>query len=630
MRLTVRPCAALIGIILSSTPASPQAVPSGQADSQKVRAAAGKPARRPAADDPLAEQRRATALGLLTSLAADADEFRDPVWRTRAQARAANLLWDFDRERAVALFHRAWDAAEKGDLEAQRKAAENRRQGITSTPGLRREVLKLVARRDRALGEEFFGRLSEAKGSDAAATVAVRAEDPASLISPLADTPRAKRLSLAGELLQAGDVARAIEFADPALDRVSLQAVAFLSSLRPSNAEAADRRYSMLLERAGRDPLSDANTVSLLSSYAFTPLLFVLTMPGGGPMTAQVGPQTPAPNLPASLRAAFFNVASRVLLRPLNAAELNRTTAGVAGTLLILTRLSPLFERYAPEHAATLQARIALLRGEAPQSFPGDTEAARTQGLVPPEARADEVQSSLEQLSRTSNARERDRLLSRAALAAAASGDPRAVELADEISADDVRKKVRAYVDLALVRHAIQKGETSEAIRLAKSGDITRVQRVWAYTAAAQQLMKSDVPRALELLEDALTEARRIDPAEADRVRSLVAVATQFYGVDRGRAWEVMNEVTKAANTASAFTGEGGGIMTNVETAEGTLIMSFTESGFDLAGIFGLLAKDHLLRAIELAKAIGGESPRAVANLAIAQAVLDETPDAKK
>jgi hypothetical protein len=629
MRRTAQPCAAIIGIVLFSTPASPQAVPSGQPDSQNVKAVAERSSAKSPVDELLAEQQRITALGLLKSLADDADDFRDPVWRARAQARAANLLWDFDRERAIALFRRAWDAAEEGDLEAQRRAADNRRrQGISSAPGLRREVLRLAAQRERALGEEFFGMLSEVKGSDPETTIA-RAEDPSSLISPLADTPRAKRLSLAGELLQAGDVTRAIEFADPALDRVSLQAVAFLSLLRPSNPEAADKRYAMLLERASRDSSSDANTVSLLSSYVFTPLLFVVAMPGG-PMTAQVGPQTPAPNLSVQLRAGFFTVASRILLRPHNAAELSRTTAGAAGTLLILTRLSPLFDRYAPEHAATLHAVIAALRADAPESLQGNVERARTQGLVTPEAKVDEVQSSLEQLGRTSDSKERDRLFSKAAIAAADAGEPRAVDLADKISADDMRKKIRAYVDLALVRNNIKKREITEAIRLAKSGNLTTAQRVWAYTAAAQQLSKSDATRALQLLEEALTEARRIDPAEADRVRSLVAVATQFYSVDRGRAWEMMSEVTKAANAASAFTGEGGNIMTSVETPEGTLILSFAESGFDLAGIFRLLAKDDLLRAIDLAKVIGSEPPRAVASLAIVQAVLDETPDTRR
>lgn len=631
MRHTARPYAAFLGIILSSTLASAQQAASPrQSRTQGVKTAAKPSTPRPSGDDPLAEQQRVMALTLISSLANEANSFRDSVWRARAQARAANLLWRFERERARSLFRRAWEAATEGDRAAERSAEESRRQQrIVSMPSLRGEVLKLAAQRERTLGEEFFGKLSEAKGADPAATTTVApVEDPLSLLSPLADTPRAKRLSLADELLKAGDVTRAIEFATPALDRVSIQAISFLSSLRLANPEPADRLYAALLMHAAGDPLADANTVSLLSSYTFTPLLFVVAMPGG-PMAAQVGPPQSPPDIPAQLRSGFFTVASQILLRHRTPAELSRTTAGVAGTFLILTRLSPLFDRYAPEQSANLQAAIAALRPDAPESYRNNMESAQTQGLVPPDAQPDVVQSPLDQLDRTSDPRERDQLYFRAAMDAANAGDKRAIEFADKISADELRKASRQYVDLVLIREAIKKKELPEALRLAKAGNLTTIQRVWAYSAVAQQLPKSEVQQATQLLDEALIEARRIDPTEADRVRALIAVATRFYSLDRNRAWEMMGEITKAANAAPAFSGEGSGVRTSVQTAEGTFMLNFTESRFDLASIFGLLAKDDLIRAIELVKVINGEAPRAAASLAIAEAVLGETSDAR-
>jgi hypothetical protein len=49
---------------------------------------------------------------------------------------------------------------------------------------------------------------------------------------------------------------------------------------------------------------------------------------------------------------------------------------------------------------------------------------------------------------------------------------------------------------------------------------------------------------------------------------------------------------------------------------------STTVSSFDLNDIFAKLAAEDLQRAVELAKAFDGESPRAVATLAVARAVL--------
>src|SRR5215210_3824652 len=76
-------------------------------------------AKKPAAEaDPMAEIQRTTAVSLITTLADDARTFRDPSLRARVQARAADALWDTDRERAALLFRRAWDEAESADAEA--------------------------------------------------------------------------------------------------------------------------------------------------------------------------------------------------------------------------------------------------------------------------------------------------------------------------------------------------------------------------------------------------------------------------------------------------------------------------------------------------------------------------------
>ena len=113
--------------------------------------------------DPMAEVRRASAVTLLASLAEEARTYRDSALAARVQARAADALWDSEPERARTLFHRAWDAAESADREAKSLTEAERRERGGQSPSVRREVVGLAAKRDRALGAEFLMRMGEGR-----------------------------------------------------------------------------------------------------------------------------------------------------------------------------------------------------------------------------------------------------------------------------------------------------------------------------------------------------------------------------------------------------------------------------------------------------------------------------------
>src|SRR5688572_24779251 len=152
-------------------PAQPAA-----ATPQKVPAKKPNPKAAPAEEDPMAEVRRTTAISLITSLADDARTFREPVLRARVQARAADALWDTEREKARTMFRRAWAEAEAADAESDRRIEEERRAqmrergsfSIRMPPSLRTEVLRLAAKRERELGEEFLARMEAAKKDELA------------------------------------------------------------------------------------------------------------------------------------------------------------------------------------------------------------------------------------------------------------------------------------------------------------------------------------------------------------------------------------------------------------------------------------------------------------------------------
>jgi len=159
---------------------------------------------------------------------------------------------------------------------------------------------------------------------------------------------------------------------------------------------------------------------------------------------------------------------------------------------------------------------------------------------------------------------------------------------------------------------------------LVRTGELSPLKRAWALSDVAHALAKTDAARAIELLEEAGGEARRVEPGDAERAQALTAVATRLFEVDRPRAWFVLSEVVKAANSAEGFTGQDGRFLIELRTKNFTNASERNIPEFDLAGLFRLLAEDDLGRAVEFARAFQHESARAAATLAVARAVLEE------
>jgi len=585
---------------------------------------------KPKEPDPLAVDRHNVAVSLLTSLADDARSFRDQKLRARVLARAGDALWSTEPDRSRELFRRAWDAAEIGDAEAARLAAEDARRqqqqtGVVvrrSGRDMRSEVLRMVAKRDSKLSEEFLKKLEDAAEREAkdAATDAnfKRAGDQWS-----APAAKAKRLALARALIQDGDVERAMQYAGPVLDQVNKDTMGFLSVLRQKNPQAADGAFASLLARAGQDPLSDANTVAGLSSYAFTPLLYITFSADGGSYANQEGPLTGPPDLSSQLRAAFFQVATGILMRPLPPPDQDFTTSGRTGKYMVIKRLLPLFEQYSPEQATLLRTEMTALASNIPDGARAEGNRAIDRGIVPDNPKGDPLETMQDRLDHAKTSTERDGIYADVAAALANKGDSKARDLANKIEDSEFRNKALAYVDFELLRAAFQNKDIAKLLLIARAGELTHIQRAWGYTQAAL-LTTKDAARAIDYLQEAATEARRIDASDPDRARSLVAVASGFARTDRVRAWEMISEAVKAANAAEGFTGEDGLLSARLQTKNMVVATNASADDFDLSGVFTSLAGDDLYRAIELAKTFTAETARANATIAVARSVLEQ------
>lgn len=579
--------------------------------------------------DEVAQLKRVTAIALITSLAEEARDYRDESLRVRIQARAAEAIWKTDRARALSLFQRAWEAADVIDKGAEQRSEDDRRAflsgqtqtqvGFISPPKkLRLEVLRFAARCDRELTEKFLAQLEEEKkqtDSEAAANTGAFAG-----WDPTEPPPGVnKRLELATLLLDTGEVEKALRLADPALERVTKPGIVFLYKLRQKDSAAADQRFAAQLMRSAVDPLADANSISLLSTYAFTPLIFATVTRNG---KAYGGDPGPIPELSSDLRAAFFKVAAQVLLRPLTVREQDQTSAGREGRYFVIARLLPLFEKHAPEKVPELNAYLTTLTQDTPESLRNDYMM-RTAGFNQEAAATDDVELALKQAQRVPNSGERDRLYLNAIHRFLKLNPTRARELAEKIENVDLRKRVFALIDLVLLQAAIKAQNTEAIFRLVRAGTLPSIQKVWGYTEAAR-LLKSDPVAALQTLAEAAAEARRIDQSNPERAQALTAIATSSFDIDRAQAWENMSEVVKAANHTVDFQGEAGKVTAHLGTGNMVTTLDFEVPGFDLAGIFSSLAKEDLQRAIDLAKSFPATESRAIAVFAIARAVLEE------
>jgi hypothetical protein len=575
------------------------------------------------------EQRKALGVSLLVSLANDARNYQDLKLRARTLSRIADALWEPDPEQGRSLFRKAWDAADASDQDTARRMDEDRQRlqrdnpnaqvPFAAGPDLRSEVLRLAARHDRALGEELLDKLKDTREREATDT-------PAAAPS-LSDAPAAvrQRLRLAGQLLDS-NVERALEFADPALGTVTMDGLDFLSSLRDKNPAAADQRYARLLTNAETDVKADANTISLLSSYLFTPHLFISFGADGGQSSSSLSRPAPPPEVAPELRNLFFRVAAGVLLRPLPLKEQDRSSSGMQGKYLVIRRLLPLFQQYASkEIAEQLRGEMSVL-GQGVDSDVRDLDEDNPiQPINTPERKAEDVEKALlDRIERAKTSEERDAIYLQLASRTAQQGDMRARDFTEKIEDSELRKQARPFIDMNLAMKAAEKKDVEKALILASKGELSHLQRVWLMTGAATAMPPSDREKALEIVTDALQEARRIDVSDADRPRALIAVANAFLPLDRVRTWELMLEIAKASNSAEGFNGEDGRLTMQLQTKNMRSMRASTVDEFNLPGVFRKLSQENATQAVEIARSFEREAPRSSALIAVARALLSD------
>lgn len=152
------------------------------------------------------------------------------------------------------------------------------------------------------------------------------------------------------------------------------------------------------------------------------------------------------------LRSAFFRVASQILMRPLASPEQDQTTSGIEGKYLIIKRLMPLFEQYASKQTAEMiPGQTGALSSSVRDEIRKRDDDSIRRGIRPNEEPADIEQKLLDRIDRAKTAAERDQLYVELVMQTVQRGEVRARDLVEKIDDAELRKHVRAFVDVNLV-----------------------------------------------------------------------------------------------------------------------------------------------------------------------------------
>jgi hypothetical protein len=600
-----------------------------------------------------AARERLEAAALILEVADGAGEVEDADARAALLAEAADALWTADEASARLLFRRAWRAATEADESEAEKVEEEQRapkkpdDAERSSLRLyeRREVLGVVARRDRQLAEEFIAELRAwvEKRDDTAADE--RADgDPSGRPNSARCRPgtvEVQRFEVATSLLADGAHEAAADIAAP-LVRCGADAafVLFLYRLRSQTAARADVLFLNLLEVIRADPSADAGAVLDAAAYVAPPGLLMTIDEWGRVRLLDLGrdaaqAESPSVTLPRRVREAFYNTAAAVLLR----ARRPTTDAAVGNASLYfaINRLLPFFERESPRHAPALHARRAALAAEIEPARRANLEQQASARRIASRNHTDPLRPFLDSIEQTANSWDRDRQRLRAAHAAARRRLwERARQLARAIEDAEMRRSalriVGAYQVVTLREAYTEVGEddVASAAGFVRAADLPPGLKAVGLTQAAMLAeARGERARALELVSEALDQAAGAE--EPYGVVAALLTAEHAARLDSPRVWEAVAAAVSAVNAAQEradFASETDATpgMRSEQEAE-TLREIF--DGCSLEAVFKVVAPKDFTRSLAEVRSVKNHLMRSHLLVAAARSVIERRNPAK-
>lgn len=538
--------------------------------------------------------------------------FDQAVPRIAVLLRAADLLWPYEQDKALAAFMEAFDLATqnyKEQGEQVRRSSEGVLAARISVPDQRYKVITALAKRDSAAARKLSDQMLKDEAREAAEKPATG--DRAGRIT--AD----KLLTVAHGLLET-DQNGALNFARASLNYpATIQLTGFLYSLAKVNRGAADQFYTEALATYGATPMDQ---FLYLSAYPFGNNRDAGEMPS---YTFYRVPDGFVPNV--ELQRKFVQT---LIARAQAASEMSpqATTRGFSdpGQIWIaLSRLEKPIQTNLPdifESAVQARDKLYALLNPQMQTHVNDT-------ISSDNAPKKSFEEQVEAAEKQSNVDQRDQGFTFAVLSAGKIPTlERIVSVIEKISDSKLREAVFNWFYFFRTQNLIEDKQLDEARRLAsKVAELD--QRAYLFSRIAEKSLaeSEDQTQAREMLNE-ISDAATKAPKTIVSARTLLALAHLYAKFDTNRGIEELGNAVRLINALESPDFANQFTMVKIEGKSFSSFGSYSTPGFNPENAFREMGKLDFDGSLTHATAFSDKSLRALTTLAVIEPCLAVGP----
>lgn len=536
--------------------------------------------------------------------------FDQVIPRIAVLLRAADLLWPYEQDKALAAFMEAFDLAtqnykEHGDQ--VRRSSDSQLAARLAVPDQRYKVIAALAKRDPVGARKLSDQMLKEGAQDAADKAGNAA----------GRTTTDKLLIVANGLIES-DHNAALSFARASLRYpATLQLTGFMYNLAKVNRGAADQFYQEALAAYGRTTMDQ---FLYLSAYPFGNQRDAGEMPG---YTIYRIPEGYEPNV--ELQRIFVQM---LLARAQRVAETtvqtnSRGLTDQSQIWIALSRLEKQIQTNLPDLVdSAVQTRDRLYALLNPQMQ------TRVTGTISrdnaPKKSFDEQVEAAEKLA---DADERDQGFTFAVLGAGKTESvERVVSVIEKISDSKVRDAVFNWFYFFRTQASIEDKQLDEARKLA-SKVVELDQRAYLFSRIAEKSLEvsQDQTQAREMLNE-ISDAAAKAPKTIVAARTVLALAHLYAKFDVNRGIEELGNSVRLINTLESPDFANQFSMVRIEGKTFASFGSYQTPGFNPENAFREMGKIDFDGSLTHATAFADKSLRALTTLAVIEPCFESGP----
>ena len=536
--------------------------------------------------------------------------------------RAADLLWPYQQDQARAAFTEAFDLAistekESADLPRRPRSLLIRLQ----VPDQRFVVVRAIAKRDSAWAKELIQQIVKL---DAEAAQALHEND------SFNKTLTGERLLQSANELLATNVNAALEFARASLDYpASSMLTYFLYRLAAVNQQDADQFYAQALLAYGDKPMRE--------------FLYLQAYPFAWRDTTNTAVFVFHDNIPASfvpnrsLQRRFVQImlrrAQQVLEAPLDDADDYTDPSGARRPSTVhilqgLIKLEPQVRESLPDLLPALtKAREKLLVSLSVENQKLFLQPGREASVKPAETFDERIESA----QREEDLYERDQMIASAVLGSRKKNLADVIQAIDKVNDSNLRAQLTEWFYFERTTTTVKDKQFDEAERLTSKVEGLE-ERAFLHVEMAKGLLNRNETRAREVLEVAITEAKKAG-VTIFAARTLLTAANLYAKMDLNRSIEVLADAINCINRIDVpdFVSDDQAVeKTPVRLGrggayEGEYLFRFYMPGMDPERAFREMGKIDFDTSLSQSSALKDKFQRAISTLALAEVCLQQT-----